>query len=440
MEHRWKQIIALALAVVLVIHYNTYISDFIQRAATDDVTETAEMTETAPEEADVKVVESAPAPQPEPVQAEPPAKQEEVPVVQNSSSGSEASEASEASSAESAEAPEGQGASGSSEHAVTPEGTGSAGSPESEGAPEGAGSQEDAVNPEIPADSETPADTGNAESPEDTPTPEDAEEEQTEETVKMPAQTFRGSAGGVTVVVSAPEGAFPEGTAMKVSAVSQTEVMDAVQQAVDEEVVRVRAVDITFYDKDGKEIQPKKNVTVSMRASGMDASQDHEVVHIGDDGDASVVGADVSGNSANFQSKDFSIYVIAEMGTSEEDTEEEKAVATYEFYIGSEKVSEQTVKKGDVLYEPAMPELTGEQEFAGWFTVGEDSSQVAFGEVDSVEAGAVVRVEARIRTVWYIIYDGESDEIVQIQKVVSPDGSAVSVKLEEISITPNTMS
>jgi len=46
--------------------------------------------------------------------------------------------------------------------------------------------------------------------------------------VSYPAQDFSDSVDGTSVKVTAPEGAFPEGTTMKVKAVADSEVKDAV--------------------------------------------------------------------------------------------------------------------------------------------------------------------------------------------------------------------
>jgi len=50
-----------------------------------------------------------------------------------------------------------------------------------------------------------------------------------------PAQNFSGSAGGVSVSVSAPEGAFPKGTTMSVSAVSDSKAKSIAEKAAGSE-------------------------------------------------------------------------------------------------------------------------------------------------------------------------------------------------------------
>ena len=48
--------------------------------------------------------------------------------------------------------------------------------------------------------------------------------------LEYPAQNFSGTANGVTVIVSAPKGAFPEGTEMRVTGVSANGVRGAVEE------------------------------------------------------------------------------------------------------------------------------------------------------------------------------------------------------------------
>ena len=86
-----------------------------------------------------------------------------------------------------------------------------------------------------------------------------------------PAQDFEGSVSGVSVRVHADEGRFPEGTTMHLAPVSRSSILsnDSVQDAVgeDREVVDAIAVDITFRNKNGDEIEPDGAISVSMSTS-----------------------------------------------------------------------------------------------------------------------------------------------------------------------------
>ena len=92
---------------------------------------------------------------------------------------------------------------------------------------------------------------------------ESAEEvkDDSDDSAKMPAQEFSGTASnGIKVSVSAPEGAFPEGTEMKLKAVGHDRAVSLLEGEA-EDVVDANGVDITFF-KDGREIQPQKAIKV----------------------------------------------------------------------------------------------------------------------------------------------------------------------------------
>ena len=244
--------------------------------------------------------------------------------------------------------------------------------------------------------------------------PEEILEEETEEEeeTEYPAQSFSGSAGDVSVSVNAPEGALPEGTKMSVTYVSADEVMGAVESAVDGEVKTVKAVDITFR-KDGKEIEPKKAVSVHMNASGMDNEANQSIVHIADSGAASVVTQNVNDGAATFKSADFSIYIVVEEEHSSEDI---NAVATYEFYVGTDKKSTQYIKTGDTLVDPGtLGAGNGASSiFKGWYVDDNQTiegetpgSKLTFGEKSTVPKTETIKIVAKIETTYYVTFLGE---------------------------------
>ena len=77
---------------------------------------------------------------------------------------------------------------------------------------------------------------------------EDSAVETAQNRLSGTSQVFMGTGNGMMVRVIAPAQAFPENTTMKVTGVSSASVMDAVNDAVEGEVDKVRAVDISFYD------------------------------------------------------------------------------------------------------------------------------------------------------------------------------------------------
>lgn len=109
-----------------------------------------------------------------------------------------------------------------------------------------------------------------------------------QETVKEPMM-FKESTEdkSVTVKVEAEAGAFPEGATMKVEPVEDKEVIDAIKEAVNKESTNketksVTAVDITFYDQEGNEIEPAEGskVSVTMTSDDVKKNKDPVIVHV----------------------------------------------------------------------------------------------------------------------------------------------------------------
>lgn len=76
----------------------------------------------------------------------------------------------------------------------------------------------------------------------------------------------------LTVSVEAEEGTFPEGTTMHLATVTGSDletVAEAVEGAVESRTAGFHAVDITFRDADGKEIEPRKPIKVSMQSESI---------------------------------------------------------------------------------------------------------------------------------------------------------------------------
>lgn len=148
---------------------------------------------------------------------------------------------------------------------------------------------------------------------------ENADQLTAEQLAQMPAESFEETTeSGVTVYASYDAGVFPEGVTMKVSDVSKEEALDAVGDAV-ENATEAVGVDITFYDKDGNEIQPYNGgtVNVSLQLATPLFGETQTLVHVDSDGGASVISeADGSANSVSFEADRFSIYVLTGSGSS----------------------------------------------------------------------------------------------------------------------------
>ena len=132
---------------------------------------------------------------------------------------------------------------------------------------------------------------------------------------EKPAAVFDEVAGDVTVHVEAPEGAFPAGTTMRIEPVADEQVMDAVQEAVEEAVTRVSAVDIIFLDTLGNEIEPEAEIRVSMSSSVMENVEQPVIVHVDEEGVAETVESEQMDGAVVFESDRFSVYVMVETET-----------------------------------------------------------------------------------------------------------------------------
>ena len=126
------------------------------------------------------------------------------------------------------------------------------------------------------------------------------------------AWRFEGEAGQLRVLVEADAGAFSEGTTMLVRPVAVDSVLDAVSAVVDGQVTGAQAVDITFYDALGNEIEPRLPIRVSISAPAVTQAEAPVVVHVDDNGSAEVVEQDAeSGDeTVRFTADSFSIYVL----------------------------------------------------------------------------------------------------------------------------------
>ena len=135
-------------------------------------------------------------------------------------------------------------------------------------------------------------------------------------------RSFTGSANRVDVTVLYEEDAFPEGTTMQVKAVWDRPVINAIQETVNEEnreIVRVQAVDITFLDAEGSEIEPSRPIQVTMKSNAVPeaALKKPVVVHVDNAMSTSVVESATpaeepigSAEAVTFEAGAFSVYAM----------------------------------------------------------------------------------------------------------------------------------
>ena len=142
-----------------------------------------------------------------------------------------------------------------------------------------------------------------------------------------PEVTFRAeSESGVSVYASAREGVFPEDAEMTVSDVEAEELLNAID--TEEPVLSAVAVDITFRDADGEEIEPEDGSAVQIRISLPEEQQLPEgefAVHhqLADGTVEQIEDADITSDSACFTATSFSIYIVTQFEDKEEDHSKE---------------------------------------------------------------------------------------------------------------------
>ncbi len=269
------------------------------------------------------------------------------------------------------------------------------------------------------------------------------EEDEEEEEVKYPAAEFSGETSKISVSVKADEGAFPEGTTMVVTAISNSQAKAAAEEAMEEEVNDAVGVDISFRNADGEEIEPKdaQYVHVSLSLKQELEGDKFSVVHKDDNGNAETI-AEASADGAEFDQNAFSIFIV--VGTNDNSNEEENAVATYTFYKYAESAdnnevfNEQLVKTGDKLADPGIPSLTTGQEFIGWFykDASNKEVQVTFGNDLTVNETASYSVYPKIRTTYYVTFIGGEGEVVQVKRKEVEDDSDTTVPLTDVTYIP----
>lgn len=169
----------------------------------------------------------------------------------------------------------------------------------------------------------------------------DASDGESTDEVAMPAQEFDDEIldddGNlwVHVTVKAPEGAFPANTTMKIEPLDPESVRTKVEDALKKEdaliagAKQLKAVDITFFDEQGNEIEPKVEVEVKITSDTVRDIQNPVLVHVNKDEekDAEVIKkVDVvnqdekdetegTEDTLKFESSTFSPYVIVEPKT-----------------------------------------------------------------------------------------------------------------------------
>lgn len=259
--------------------------------------------------------------------------------------------------------------------------------------------------------------------------PKAAENNQTdvqepEDSAEYPAAELDSEADGVTVHVSAPAGALPEGVQLQTAAVYSGAVTYAIEQSANadgKEVSSLKAIDVTLTDKDGNEIQPNEKVVVTFGNTGVQGEQIN-VYHM--DSEASAPEKIASNVSADptVEAAHFSIYIVSGETTP--------AVATYQFLDAKGSVvSEQKVKDGETLYAPTSPEKSGAK-FMGWtLTKGGVTADFTPGSA-SVSKTEIVTVYPVFASAHYVQFMDDQDRVAVTKTV----GTGETVSAADVTL------
>ncbi|MCD8396406.1 MAG: DUF11 domain-containing protein [Lachnospiraceae bacterium] len=176
------------------------------------------------------------------------------------------------------------------------------------------------------------ADAGNGEASgesgansEEESNPDDANT--SDEEVSMPAVVLvNDSLDDLTITVNAPEGAFPDGVRMTVTAATNAEVTaftDAVQAQLEEEcgssatvtIYDTLLADVTFTDANGVKVQPQTNVKVTFSALDLETNgADYAIVYHFNEGGSVTEMTNVDSSEAGKESYTFTANSFSEYG------------------------------------------------------------------------------------------------------------------------------
>ena len=256
------------------------------------------------------------------------------------------------------------------------------------------------------------------------------ETEQTfEETTPMPETSFEAYSNKVFVKVYAPEGAFPEGTTMKLTPVASEEVMDAVENAVEGTVEKVHAVDITFYNVDGVAIEPQTAINVSLSAIDI-ADQNATIVHLPDEAAPEVIDDySVEKDGVTFESDAFSVYVVVKTG------EDARLTVNFVQADGNTKtmmINERQIPQiNQYIYDPGFGTLGEGVQFGGWTDVQNYTSDTEGLTIADVREKVIEKLKAGVT---------DGDEVTyyamafKTHSVVYYDEKSISLKTDQIQI------
>lgn len=115
---------------------------------------------------------------------------------------------------------------------------------------------------------------------------------------------------------------------------------------------------------------------------------------------------------------------------------DDQSYYTYEFYNGSTLISTQTVKQGDVLYQPETPTTPEGKVFTGWYDE-KGNLFTGFGKVDEITKSDTIKLTAKIEDGYYVFFmnndtvidtkTGETGTVIKFDDVSFPVGAGQAI-------------
>ena len=278
-------------------------------------------------------------------------------------------------------------------------------------------------------------------------------------TIGSPAVTMTSEAvNGVTVQIEAPENALPEGATMEVGSVSLAAVQNAIDNAAEFDGKVLAAVDITFFDEDGKVIEPKSDIKVTMTSEEIAKAAHPVVVHIpasAEEIEKAVatpekVEAEFELNQVVFEADQFSVYAVLDPGDEGEEaratvnfygiTKEGTAVSfndddpvktfyvkNRDLYLGEGERDPEESYVDDFVYDPGLGTTLPDSGylFAGWYIAAKNTTTKNFdtttkgktidqvrkylGDLEDIVEGDVINIYAIVFKVFSVTYLDENE-------------------------------
>ena len=132
-----------------------------------------------------------------------------------------------------------------------------------------------------------------------------------------PFNAFAISKAGVYVNAFAEAGVLPTGTTMHLKDVSLETAEMVASEVLEDNIYSAVGVDISFNNVDGVEIEPDGYVQVSMSLTNPLDGEEFVLIHVSDSGETESLG-EATANGASFASDEFSLYVLAGVGTEQD--------------------------------------------------------------------------------------------------------------------------